>query len=176
MATFVICQHRQAIIYGTSNVSLAAFGNFLPVLLTSFGFTPIKTNLLTIPIWAFTAIFIIVTGIVSDRIRKRGVVLLVCFSVAAIGYIILLARPSKWVKFAASFLVGAGTYPQVTILQSWMNSNMIGYTRRYGIFSYSLLRGAQQLCLLICVYQSNNISSPPHGWPMFLYCKHPELQ
>ncbi len=43
----------------------------------------------------------------------------------------LLATPPPWVEYAATFLIGAGTYPTNVLLQTWYASNMIGYTKRY---------------------------------------------
>jgi hypothetical protein len=129
--SFLLTLCQKAVIFATSNVSLSSFGNFLPVLIKSFGFSTVDTNLLTIPVWALTACFIIATGIASDRQKKRGWLLMVSFAIASIGYIILLARPSQWVQFTATLFIGSGTYPQVTLLLSWVNSNTLGYTKRY---------------------------------------------
>ena len=119
------------LIYCATNFSLCAFSNFLPVLVKSFGFSTVDTNLLTVPIWVFAAVCILVTGVVSDGRKERGWLLVLCFVLAYVGYIILLARPpSRWVQFVAVMFVGGGTFPQVTLVQSWMTSNMIGYTKR----------------------------------------------
>lgn len=114
-----------------TNVSLAAFGNFLPAMLNSFGYSALDTNLLVIPIWVCSAIFIVVMGIISDRIKKRGIMLLISFTIASIGWIILLASKSQWVEFVGTLFIGSGTLPQVVLCLAWMNSNMLSYTKRY---------------------------------------------
>ncbi|OKL55581.1 hypothetical protein UA08_09178 [Talaromyces atroroseus] len=40
---------------------------------------------------------------------------------------------SRNLSFGSTFLVGMGTYPAVVLIQSWMNSNIIGFTKRYEI-------------------------------------------
>ena len=122
---------RTAAVYCTTEFSLAAFGSFLPVLVKGFGFSVIDTNLITIPIWVFAAVCIVATGVYSDRRKERGWILLCCLAIAAMGYIVLLIRPGRWGQFVATLLVGGGSYPQVVLIQSWINSNMIGYTKRY---------------------------------------------
>jgi predicted MFS family arabinose efflux permease len=119
-----------------TNVSLAAFGSFLPVMVKGFGYSVLDTNLLVIPIWVCAGIFIVVTGIISDRIKKRGIILLISFAVASIGWIILLTSKSQWIEFVGTLFIGSGTLPQVVLCLAWMNSNMLSYTKRY---FYSLL-------------------------------------
>ena len=118
-------------IYCCTTVSLTAFGNFLPVLVKHFGFSTITTNLLTVPVWFFTALCIVCVGYLSDHLKQRGWLLMLCFGVASTGYIVLLARPPPWVEYAFTFFMGAGTYPTVVLVQTWYASNMIGFTKRY---------------------------------------------
>jgi len=40
----------KAAIYICTNASLAAFSNFLPVMLKSYGFSSLDTNLMTVPV------------------------------------------------------------------------------------------------------------------------------
>jgi hypothetical protein len=120
-----------AAIYMTTSAGLAAFGNFLPVVVKGFGYSALDTNLLVIPVWVCSGIFIIATGIISDRIRKRGIMMLISFAIASIGWIILLASKSQWVEFVGTLFIGSGTLPQTVLCLAWMNSNMLSYTKRY---------------------------------------------
>ena len=148
------------------------------MLVKNFGFSTVDANLLTIPIWVFAAILIVATGFVSDRLQKRGWLLMACFALSSVGYIILLARPSTWVKFVATLFIGGGTYPQVVLLQSWMNSNMLGYTKRYELPATpstlskdchsDLSQRATILAMILMIGQlfsiasSENYSDPPY--------------
>lgn len=106
-------------------------GSFLPLIVGSFGYSTLYTDLLTIPVWTFTAICVVFVGFYSDRIKQRGWLLCVCFAVTSIGLILLLAEPPKGGQLVAVFFIGAGTYPAVVLTQTWYASNMIGYTKRY---------------------------------------------
>jgi MFS family permease len=112
------------------NISLASFGGFLPVLLKSFGYSALKTQLYTIPIYTVVAASILVIGFLSDRFKKRGLFLILCYSIAGLGWLLLLVSKSLHLSFAACFLIGLGTYPQVVLIQTWMNSNVLGFTKR----------------------------------------------
>ncbi|KAL1980946.1 hypothetical protein VTN96DRAFT_3286 [Rasamsonia emersonii] len=121
----------QVVIYCCLNVSLAAFSSFLPVVIKSFGFSTLRTQILTIPVFVCAAAALLLFGSLSDHFKKRGIFLITVFGIAALGYLLLLAgNSSRWLSFAATFLVGIGTYPCVVITLAWVNSNFIGYTRR----------------------------------------------
>lgn len=119
------------VMYSCMNVSLASFGAFLPVLLRSFGYSTLKTQLYTIPIYVVVAASILAIGFLSDHFKKRGIFLILCCSIASLGWLLLLVSKSQKLSLAACFLIGLGTYPQVVLIQTWMNSNVLGFTKRY---------------------------------------------
>lgn len=112
------------------NVGLASFGAFLPVLLRSFGYSALKTQLYTIPIYVVVGASILAVGFLSDRFKKRGIFLILGYSIAGLGWLLLILSKSQHLSLAACFLIGLGTYPQVTLIQTWMNSNVLGFTKR----------------------------------------------
>lgn len=120
----------QAFEYCMMNVSLAASSSFLPLIIRSFGYSSSKTQLLTIPVYTCSAISTLFFGCLSDRLKRRGILLVLCFTIAAVGWIVLVASELTALSYAGTFLVGIGTYPTVVLIQSWQNSNVIGYTKR----------------------------------------------
>ncbi len=120
----------KVIIYCCLSVSLATFGSFLPVIIRSFGYSKLDAQLMTIPVYACAGVAVIALGWSSDRFKTRGVFLIGVFTTAGVGWLLLLVSRSQRLSFAATFLVGIGTYPSVIITQAWMNSTIIGYTKR----------------------------------------------
>jgi MFS family permease len=113
-----------------TNISLAAFGGFLAVIVKSFGYSALETQLLTVPVFVFAGISTLVVGNLSDKTRKRGIYLIACYTTAAVGWLMLIAGSSRGVLYTGAFLAGGGTYPTVILIQSWQNSTVIGYTKR----------------------------------------------
>ena len=113
------------------NVSLSGVSSFLPLIVKSFGYSNVTTQLLTVPVYVAAGIATIAFACVSDKLRKRGVLLAVSFSIASLGWLLLLVSKSQALSLAACFLTSIGTYPAVVLIQSWQASNMIGYTKRY---------------------------------------------
>ena len=119
-----------AVIYCCLNTSLAAFGSFLPVILKAEGRSTLQTQLLTIPVYVCAAAACLLFAYASDKSKQRGIMLMICFAIACAGWIMLLVSKSNNLSFGATFLIGIGTYPTPILAQVWMNSNIIGYTKR----------------------------------------------
>lgn len=113
-------------------MNLASVGGFLPLIIKSLGYKSYHAQLLTIPVFAFAWASILLFGYTSDRLKLRGPFLMAAYAIAAVGWIMLLAAGTeqKHVAFAGTFLVAIGTYPSVILNIGWMNTNIIGYTKR----------------------------------------------
>ena len=55
---------------------------------------------------------------------------MICFSICAAGWLILLVSKSRNLSYAGTYFIGIGAYPCVVLVQSWMNNNFIGFTKR----------------------------------------------
>jgi hypothetical protein len=66
--------------------------------------------------------------------KEREWFVIVSFAIASIGWIILLASKVRWVSFVGTLFIGSGTLPTVILTQAWINSNMLGYTKRHHLY------------------------------------------
>ncbi|KAJ8103705.1 putative pantothenate transporter [Lipomyces tetrasporus] len=136
-----------AFVYSCTNISGACFSSFLPIIIRLLGYSTLKTQLLTIPVYVVTGVFTIIVCTCSDRFRKRGIFLIGSFLLAAVGWLLLIVSSSRNLSFGGTFLVGMGSYPSVVLIQSWMNSNVIGFTKRAGSLAFIMIFG-QSFALL----------------------------
>jgi hypothetical protein len=120
-----------AFFYSMMNISLSGFSSFLPLIVRSFGYSTVATQILTIPVYIAAAISTVGLAVVSDRVRNRGHFLTVSFATASLGWLFLIVSKSNGLSLAGCFLVGMGTYPTVVLIQAWLSSNVIGFTKRY---------------------------------------------
>jgi hypothetical protein len=65
------------------------------------------------------------------RMKKHGWFVMASFGIASVRWIILFASKSNWVDYIGTLFIGSGTLPSVVLIQASMNSNMLGYTKRY---------------------------------------------
>jgi len=109
---------------------LNTFSNFLPAILRGFGWSSIKSQLMTVIIYACAWVSILFWSRISDKIQRRGLVVLVNMSVAAIGYILLLTITGPAGRFASTCVLAIGIYPQIVITSVWLATMNVGYTYR----------------------------------------------
>ncbi|KAI1434887.1 MFS general substrate transporter [Xylaria sp. CBS 124048] len=105
---------------------------FMPTILVDFGWKARESQVHSIPVYAVTAVAMILVAWLSDRYRHRyGFILFGC-SLATIGYAILLAPndPGRNTKYAALFLVSIGGYIATPMALAWLANNVCGHWKR----------------------------------------------
>ena len=110
----------------------SSIGNFLPDILRTFGWSSVKAQLMTVVVYACAFVSIIFCCRMADKLRQRGLMIVICCSLGAIGYCMLLAATNDTVRFAATCIVAMGVFPNTVICMAWMASITIGYTYRAG--------------------------------------------
>ncbi|KAI0137493.1 major facilitator superfamily domain-containing protein [Xylariales sp. AK1849] len=90
----------------------------------------IQAQLMTVVVYVFAFIGIIGSAVISDKIHKRGLIICVCTSYAALGYVLILALTNNAGRLVATCVVAAGVYPIVMLSLVWTASNNVGYTFR----------------------------------------------
>lgn len=112
----------------------ASSGYFLPTILHDLGWTSLKAQYMSIPVWITAWAVSIVVGFCSDKAKHRYgfVVGPLCFCL--VGYAIMLDQKSVnvEVRFMAVFFLVSGCFASITVSLTWLNNNIIG-TRRRGI-------------------------------------------
>ena len=91
---------------------ICSFGlsSFLPLIIKSFGFDVVTTQLLTIPVFFFASFTYIVISWSSDRWGKRAFFMMPACLVTAVGYALYLGAHQRGVLYLATFLIAPGVY------------------------------------------------------------------
>ena len=104
---------------------------FAPGIIRSYGYTPIDTQLHSVPPWACSFVFAMLVAILSDRLRHRFLFTVSCIALTLSGFVILLAvHTHRHVQYAALFLVAMGAYSAMPVIVCWFNLNLGGHHRR----------------------------------------------
>ncbi|KAK5627972.1 hypothetical protein RRF57_003687 [Xylaria bambusicola] len=101
---------------------------FMPTILVEFGWKAREAQVHSIPVYAVTAVVMVLVAWLSDRLRHRyGFILLGC-SLATIGYGILLGQDglSRNVKYGALFFASVGGYIATPMALAWLSNNISG--------------------------------------------------
>lgn len=110
------------------DMTAASVNAFSPTILTELGWTNTTAQLMSMPIWATGMVFSFsVTWLASlTNCRTPFVLASICLQIA--GWVIMRVYvPRVGVRYAALFLMAAGTFPQMPILMAWLSANLRGH-------------------------------------------------
>ncbi|KAK1143983.1 hypothetical protein N8T08_005892 [Aspergillus melleus] len=105
---------------------------FAPTILHQMGWTAVRAQVMSIPIYAIAMVTTLTAAWVSDRLRHRyGFTLAGCL-VATTGYVILLcqARVPVGARYFALVAITGGGYLTQPILMGWLSNNMAGHYKQ----------------------------------------------
>jgi MFS family permease len=104
---------------------------FAPSIVKTFGYSPIRTQLFSVPPWACAFAFSMIVATSSDFTRHRFAFTLFPISVAMSGFAILLGvHENNKARYAAMFLIAMGAYSAMPVIVCWFNMNLGGHHRR----------------------------------------------
>lgn len=130
-------------VYFSICCALFSFSLFLPSIIQSLGYTANEAQLLSVPPYALASIVGVVVSFISDRLRVRGILILVSLPLAIIGYVLIARVSSDVTKYGLTFLMASGIYGSVPPLLVWILNNSAGHYKR-------ATAGAMQVCMANC--------------------------
>ncbi|KAF2671949.1 high-affinity nicotinic acid transporter-like protein [Microthyrium microscopicum] len=114
----------------TSSVAINGFGVFLPTIISGMGYASIQVNYLTIPVYVLGAASLCLQVYFSDKLRKRGLVIMACCVPVAVGYLICVGTANPHAGYAGMFILVIGLYPISTLAVTWITTNLSPDTKR----------------------------------------------
>jgi len=97
---------------------------FAPTILRSLGYSPVMTQLYTIPLAATAFGVSMIVAFISDYYKRRYIFILPLLLISVIGLIVLLnVHHGVGVRYGALFLVGVGQAAAIPIVICWFSAN-----------------------------------------------------
>ena len=113
---------------------ICSFGmsSFLPLIIRSFGYGTITTQLLTIPVFFWASCSYIIVSYCSDRWRRRAFFMIPACLVSAIGYALNVGLPMRQTGalYFSLFVIAPGIYIVVGLNCAWLLNSHAGYHKR----------------------------------------------
>lgn len=105
---------------------------FTPTILSQLGWTAVRAQVLSIPIYVVAFATNLIAAVCSDRLRHRYAFTIIGVVVATVGYVLLLAQKSVPVpaRYLAVYLITSGAYITQPITLIWLANNMGGHYKR----------------------------------------------
>ncbi|KAF7113585.1 hypothetical protein CNMCM5793_002941 [Aspergillus hiratsukae] len=105
---------------------------FTPTILNQLGWTAVRAQVMSIPVYCVATVIALSAAYASDRLRHRYLFTLAGCLIATMGYVILLCQASVPVgaRYFAVFAVTGGGYLTQPILMGWLSNNMGGHYKQ----------------------------------------------
>lgn len=105
---------------------------FIPTILEQLGWTSIKAQVYSIPIYALSAVVALGTAFLSDRLQHRYLFCMLGVCINSAGYIVLLAQTHLpvVVRYVAIYMIIVGGYITQPITLVWINNNLGGHCKK----------------------------------------------
>ncbi|AAS52250.1 ADR330Wp [Eremothecium gossypii ATCC 10895] len=125
-------------------IDLTTFGLtiFMPIIISGMGFTHIRAQLMTVPVYFFTAITFFICAYLSDKLRLRSPFIVGACVTCAIGLAIVLGSHSNAVKFFGIFVLALGIYVNASTNCLWLSGNVSNYYKRATALGINLFSGS----------------------------------
>ncbi|KAH9057685.1 MFS general substrate transporter [Lactarius vividus] len=124
-----------------AGATIYGLANFTPTIVNALGHSPNRTQLLTVPPYACSFVFSIVSAYLSDKYKCRGLMATVCALIAATGYAMFLASDDKNISYGALFLQITGSYGSAPCLLTWNANNVQPHYRRATAIAIAFVSG-----------------------------------
>ncbi|KAI0739189.1 MFS general substrate transporter [Daedaleopsis nitida] len=113
-----------------SGATLAGLSYFLPIIVTSLGYSGSKAQLMSVPPFAVAAFLSIATAIFADRFAHRGLTLIFFALLSTAGFAIFLGSSADHIRYGSLFLAVPGTFCTAPPLGTWIANNTAPLVRR----------------------------------------------
>ena len=102
----------------------AGYAYFAPAIIRSLGYSPVMTQLYSVPPWAVSFALSMAAATASDYYKRKYIFILPLLLISAIGIIVLLnVHDSVDVRYGALFISMMGGFAALPIILCWFSVN-----------------------------------------------------
>lgn len=113
----------------------------MPTILVALGYTSIRAQLYTVPVYTVATFVSLFMSWLSDRLRRRGLFISLGALLAMTGYILLANVSSPTAKYGAVYVAAIGIFFIGTTVLAWALNNVAGSARRAVASAYVVAMG-----------------------------------
>jgi hypothetical protein len=107
-------------------MAVASLAFFVPKIVQQMGYSSLNVSLLSVPVFVFGTIFVVIISWSSDHFKERGFHIIGCALTSFLGFIILSFAPSVGARYFGLLVAAAGTYSTVPPVMAWITNNKDG--------------------------------------------------
>ncbi|KAF1817470.1 putative MFS transporter [Eremomyces bilateralis CBS 781.70] len=121
------------LVYWGNSVGVYGFSATVPTVINELGYTQAQAQLLTVPIYFFAVILVLVFAFLSDHYQVRWIFIIIPYTIASCSFIAQLAIPHpRYPGVALGFLFGiaGGLYSGFPPTVAWVANNLAPSSKR----------------------------------------------
>lgn len=125
-------------------IDLTTFGLtiFLPLIITSLGFTNVRAQLMTVPVYFLTAIVFFICARWSDYLKLRSPFIIGACLSTCVGISIVLGSQVHGVRYFGVYILCMGIYVNAAVNCLWLSGNNGNYFKRATALGINLFLGS----------------------------------
>lgn len=154
---------------GVTNTGYAV-SFFSPTILLQLGWTSVKAQYMTIPIYCFAFACTVCVSFLTDRLQHRYAFAMLGVFSSTIGYVILLLQShvSVQIRYMAIFFVLAGSTITQPVVLVWLSNNMGGHVKRSASSALQVGFGNCSGIIASCIFITSESPTYPVGYGVSL--------
>ncbi|KAH7353705.1 major facilitator superfamily transporter [Plectosphaerella cucumerina] len=132
-----------SIIFLFCNVTVQGLGFFAPTIVRSIypGRPVIQQQLFTVPPYIVGAFFTLLLPLLSWRLDRRQIFMILSAPMSIIGYIMFLSTSVASVRYAATFLIASGVFSLGALTNGQVSANVVSDTARTSAIGLNVMFG-----------------------------------
>lgn len=132
-----------AFIFLLNNITVQGLAFFAPTIVRTIypHNTVISQQLHTVPPYVVGAVFTVLFPLLSWRLDRRNIFLIVSIPLCMIGYIMFLASEEPMVRYGATFLIASGAFSYGALCNAQVSANVVSDTARAAAIGTNVMAG-----------------------------------
>ncbi len=145
------------------NITVQGLSVFMPTILNQLGYTAIRAQYFTVPVYVAASAVAIAVAFASDKTRQRGIWLAMFTLIGITGFSILRWGSGNGLKYAAVYLCAVGAFPGGPGFLSWALNNASGPAVRAISGGWIVMLGTAGGILAVWAYLPDDGPNYPIG-------------
>jgi len=121
------------VMFWANTIGVYGFTATAPTVIEGLGYKSTDAQLLTVPIYMFALLMVIIWAFWSEKVQQRSPFIMAGYAIAVFGFIGQLAIPQtrlKGLTYGFLFPVAAGLYCPLIMIVTWVANNLAPSSKR----------------------------------------------
>lgn len=156
---------------GLADHPIKALAYFIPSIVATYRYSPIRSQLFSVPPWAVTIVFALLIAYLSDKFQNRSAFIVIGLCLAVTGNVVLLSvHDSQKVQYAGLILYTMGIFSAVPVIVCWFAMNLHGHKNRAVGGAWQIAVGNIAGIVAIFAFPSRDAPRYVRGYSLGLGC------